>query len=116
MAIASENMVFYYMQRDSLCFLTLCEEKYPKRLAFLYLEEIADIILKELTNEYGDNVSFPRHFLTRKLCFHLNKYGLSLYQIGFIICFCYVHNSSLILPLYRITVLIFVRGVEQLFK
>lgn len=56
MAIASENMVFYYMARDNLCFLTLCEEAYPKRLAFLYLDEIADIILHELLQEYGTNV------------------------------------------------------------
>lgn len=57
MAIASDKMVFYYMARDNLCFLTLCEEAYPKRLAFLYLEEIADIILQELLREYGSNVS-----------------------------------------------------------
>ena len=63
MAIASENMVFYYMQRDSLCFLTLCEEKYPKRLAFLYLEEVADLILQELSNEYGANVSHKKILL-----------------------------------------------------
>jgi Regulated-SNARE-like domain len=56
MAIASEKMVFYYMARDNLCFLTLCEDAYPKRLAFLYLEEIADIILNELQREYGTNV------------------------------------------------------------
>ena len=56
MAIESGNMVFYYMARDNLCFLTLCEEAYPKRLAFLYLDEIADLILKELLQEYGTNV------------------------------------------------------------
>jgi vesicle transport protein SEC22 len=56
MAIASDGMVFYYMSRDNLCFLTLCEEAYPKRLAFLYLDEIADLILKELLQEYGANV------------------------------------------------------------
>ena len=58
MAIASGNMVFYYMARDNLCFLTLCEDAYPKRLAFLYLEDIADITLNELQREYGINVSF----------------------------------------------------------
>jgi hypothetical protein len=58
MAIASDKMVFYYMARDNLCFLTLCEDAYPKRLAFLYLEEIADIILNELQREYGTNVSY----------------------------------------------------------
>ena len=57
MAIASDKMVFYYMARDNLCFLTLCEDAYPKRLAFLYLDEIADIILNELQREYGTNVS-----------------------------------------------------------
>ena len=51
-------MVFYYMARDNLCFLTLCEDAYPKRLAFLYLEDIADITLNELQREYGINVSF----------------------------------------------------------
>jgi vesicle transport protein SEC22 len=56
MAIASDRMVFYYMARDNLCFLTLCEEAYPKRLAFLYLDEIADTILQELLNEFGTNV------------------------------------------------------------
>jgi vesicle transport protein SEC22 len=57
MAISSDNMVFYYMARDNLCFLTLCEEAYPKRLAFLYLDDIADTILQELLNEFGVNVS-----------------------------------------------------------
>jgi Regulated-SNARE-like domain len=58
MAIASDKMVFYYMARDNLCFLTLCEDAYPKRLAFLYLDDVADIILNELQREYGTNVSF----------------------------------------------------------
>jgi len=56
MAIASDKMVFYYMARDNLCFLTLCEEAYPKRMAFLYLDEIADLILQEMLQEYGTNV------------------------------------------------------------
>jgi vesicle transport protein SEC22 len=56
MAIATGNMVFYYMARDNLCFLCLCEESYSKRMAFLYLDEIADLVLQELLNEYGTNV------------------------------------------------------------
>lgn len=55
-AIQSGNMVFYYMSRDNLCFLTLCEDSYPKRMAFLYLEEVADTILQELINEFGNTV------------------------------------------------------------
>lgn len=53
MSIQSERMVFYYMQRDNLCFLTLTEDSYPKRLAFLYLEEVADAVLQELVREFG---------------------------------------------------------------
>lgn len=55
-AIQSGNMVFYYMSRDNLCFLTLCEERYPKRMAFLYLEEVADAILQEMIKEFGNTV------------------------------------------------------------
>jgi vesicle transport protein SEC22 len=61
MSIQSEKYNFYYMARENLCFLTLCEESYPKRLAFLYLEEIADVIMQELVREYGNDVS--RHLL-----------------------------------------------------
>jgi vesicle transport protein SEC22 len=54
MSIQSDNMVFYYMSRENLCFLCLCEESYSKRLAFLYLEEVADALLQELVREYGN--------------------------------------------------------------
>jgi vesicle transport protein SEC22 len=57
MSIATGNYCFYYMSRDNLCFLTLCEESFPKRSAFLYLEEIADLILQEMIREYGNDVS-----------------------------------------------------------
>lgn len=56
MAIASDKMVFYYMARENLCFLTLCEEAYPKRTAFLYLDDIADVVTQELQKEHGANV------------------------------------------------------------
>ena len=56
MAIASDKMVFYYMARENLCFLALCEEAYPKRTAFLYLDDIADVITQELQKEHGANV------------------------------------------------------------
>ena len=45
------------MTRESLCFLTMAESQYPKRMAFLYLDEIADLILGELVREFGNNVS-----------------------------------------------------------
>ena len=56
MSIVSGKTVFYYMSRENLCFLTLTEDSYPKRMAFLYLDEIADAILSELSNEFGAGV------------------------------------------------------------
>lgn len=57
MSIVSGKFVFSYMVRDSLCFLTMTESSYPKRVAFLYLDEVADMILGELAKEYGNEVS-----------------------------------------------------------
>lgn len=54
MSIVSGDMIFYYMTRDSLCFLTMTESRYPKRLAFLYLDEIGDLVLSELVNEFDN--------------------------------------------------------------
>jgi vesicle transport protein SEC22 len=56
MSIVSDKYVFYYMVRDSLCFLTMTESSYPKRVAFLYLDEVADVILGELSKEFGNEV------------------------------------------------------------
>jgi len=50
----TNNLVFHYLVRDSLCYLALTERTYPKRLAFLYLEEIADAFLESLANDHGD--------------------------------------------------------------
>lgn len=58
MSIVAGKNVFYYMVRESLCYLTMTESSYPKRMAFLYLEEVADSILTELTNEFGNDVSY----------------------------------------------------------
>lgn len=65
MAITSGDKVFYYQTRDSLCFLTMTEAKYPKRLAFLYLDEVCDIVLQELVQEFGGNVSSSNYTKTR---------------------------------------------------
>ena len=56
MSITAGDRVFYYMTRDSLCFLTMAEARYPKRLAFLYLDEIGDLVLGEMVREFGNEV------------------------------------------------------------
>ena len=60
MSIESGNKTFYYMTRESLCFLAMTESKYPKRMAFLYLDEVCDLILQELIRDHGNNVSLNR--------------------------------------------------------
>jgi Regulated-SNARE-like domain len=56
MSVDAGDQTFSYMTRDNLCFLVLTEAQYPKRLAFLYLEDVADLILGELTREFGNEV------------------------------------------------------------
>ena len=56
MSVDSGNYVFSYMMRDNLCFLVLTEASYPKRLSFLYLEDVADLILAEMAREFGNDV------------------------------------------------------------
>jgi len=56
MSIAAGDKAFYYMTRESLCFLAMAEARYPKRLAFLYLDEIGDLVLGELLKEFGNQV------------------------------------------------------------
>lgn len=50
----SNSLVFHYLVRDSLVYLALTERPYPKRLAFLYLEEIADAFVTSLADDHGD--------------------------------------------------------------
>ena len=57
MSIESGERTFYYMTRESLCFLAMTESKYPKRTGFLYLDEVCDLFLQELVKEFGNNVS-----------------------------------------------------------
>jgi len=55
MSIVSGDKVFYYMTRESLCFLAMTEAKYPKRMGFLYLDEVCDLVLQELVKDHGNN-------------------------------------------------------------
>ena len=49
----SSNKVFHYVIHDNLCILTLTEKSYPKRLSFLYLEEVADAFIEHLVQQHG---------------------------------------------------------------
>lgn len=45
---------FSYLISDGICYLTLTDKSYPKRLAFLFLEEISRDFVGDLQEEYGE--------------------------------------------------------------
>jgi len=53
-SIDSGQFVFHYVIELGMCYLTLTEKSYPKRLAFLYLEEIHEAFVEELQKDHGD--------------------------------------------------------------
>eukprot|EP00878_Enallax_costatus_P019233 GHUV01020287.1.p1 GENE.GHUV01020287.1~~GHUV01020287.1.p1 ORF type:complete len:173 (+),score=29.37 GHUV01020287.1:415-933(+) len=61
-AVESGPCTFYYLIDGNVCFLTLAEKGYPKKLAFQYLEELAG----EFSRLYGsqvDGVTRPYAFI-----------------------------------------------------
>lgn len=50
----THGKTFHYLIRDGVCYLTLTASSYPKRLAFLYLDELADIFVEDLAREHSD--------------------------------------------------------------
>ncbi|KAJ3066205.1 SNAP receptor [Podochytrium sp. JEL0797] len=47
------SYVFHYLIEFGVCYLTLCDRSYPKKLAFAYLEELQ----KEFHAKYGNDVA-----------------------------------------------------------
>ncbi|KAJ3227035.1 SNAP receptor [Chytriomyces hyalinus] len=52
-SIETGPYVFHYLIEFGVCYLTLCDRSYPKKLAFAYLEEIQ----KEFHEKYGNEVA-----------------------------------------------------------
>ena len=46
------------MISDGICYLVLTDKSYPKRLAFLFLEDIAKDFVQELQDEYAEELLF----------------------------------------------------------
>lgn len=47
----TSNKIFHYLLQENICYLTLTEQSYPKRLAFLYLDEISDVFIEHLLSQ-----------------------------------------------------------------
>ncbi|KAF0713680.1 hypothetical protein AaE_011737 [Aphanomyces astaci] len=53
-SIDSGAYAFHYLIEEGVCYLTLSDKNYPKRLAFLYLEDIHGGFIDELRRDHGD--------------------------------------------------------------
>jgi len=58
-----------YLIDQTICYLTLTEKTYPKRLAFLFLEEIAKDFVAELMDEHGDEYAESAYVSTIKFIY-----------------------------------------------
>ena len=51
----SGDYTFHYIIEDGVCYMTLCERNYDKRLSFGFLEDIKREFVAELTRDIGPN-------------------------------------------------------------
>jgi len=65
-SIDSGAYTFHYVIEHDVCYLTLCDKGYPKRLAFLYLDEIHNEFVEFLTamekKKASDEGRQPQHW------------------------------------------------------
>jgi len=52
-SIDSENYTFHYLSENGVCYMTLCDRSYPKKLAFSFLSEVRRSFEEELKREFG---------------------------------------------------------------
>ena len=50
---SASPIIFHYMIESGICYLTLAGKSFPKRLAFVFLDEIHKLFLEELKRHYG---------------------------------------------------------------
>ncbi|KAF4697718.1 Vesicle-trafficking protein S22a [Perkinsus olseni] len=55
--------VFHYITDGGIVYMTLCDQRYPKKLAFSFLEEIRQAFVEELAREFGttDSLDYRQH-------------------------------------------------------
>ncbi|KAI8997238.1 Longin-like domain-containing protein [Pilobolus umbonatus] len=54
-SIESGRYILHYIIEGNVCYLCICDQSYPRKLAFSYLEELA----KEFNTSYGREVDKP---------------------------------------------------------
>ena len=65
------------MTKNGIVYLTMAEHKYPQKLAFVFLSEIAQLFLAELQNTYGtsSNVDYLSKIETIDSQYAFLKFG-----------------------------------------
>lgn len=77
MSIESGKYMFHYLINQGVCFMSLTERGYPKKLVFQYLEELASEFSRLYSESQLDTVTRPYAFIKfgeapSALCFHNN--------------------------------------------
>ena len=84
---------YSYLIDNGICYLTLTEKSYPKRLAFLFLEEISRDFETDLKAEYGDEWLRTVETVGRQYAFI--KFGrISSFMLKFCLMLCEHERSS----------------------
>jgi len=63
-SVDSDLVTFHYVVESGICYLTMVQRNYPKRLAFGFLEEVARAFLEELKRSLGTSVDFRSYIDT----------------------------------------------------
>lgn len=66
MSIETNPYIFHYVIESGVCYLALTDKNYPKRLAFLFLEEIAKDFVADLKIDHGED--WMRQVEVSQLC------------------------------------------------
>ncbi|KAF8817943.1 synaptobrevin family protein [Cardiosporidium cionae] len=75
---------FYYLSVDGICYMTVCANSYPKKLAFAFLEDIQRSFVEELKREYGTHSMDYRSLIeTIEKPYYFIKFGSS--KLGYAI-------------------------------
>ncbi|EEB05543.1 SNARE Sec22 [Schizosaccharomyces japonicus yFS275] len=54
-SVEAGNYTFHYLIDNNICYLCICDQSYPRKLAFSYLEELAS----EFWSSYGEDALKP---------------------------------------------------------
>jgi len=78
----NKNFLFHYIIEDGVCFLTLCEKSFPRRLAFAFLDDIYRAFLEELKREFGTHtgIDYRSHIDTVEKPYYFIKFDRVIQQ------------------------------------